>query len=219
MIDGRTEVDILESKKDLMSSLAGVMGVAGPLLSIEEESLPTLLRKLRSMVEKSESIEDMSEPAEDPDTLRMSGAVKACTLVVEMSSVGNDMRLRLMVPGGYLTVFPRTTGVWSSLRLLRLVKARARDIVEVDMASKQAGASRNCYEVPQETLLQLEMFMMRNQNSDAGCRTLITRWPVRRDGLCSRMSGGGGVEMVRARIEGFVVAMSVVCGTQSTQKG
>lgn len=108
MIEGRTGGPIFESKNDLISSLAGVDGVSGPLLSMEEASLPVVLRKLRSMVEKSESFAEFIDPAEDPpETLRMSGAVKACTFVVEMSSVGREMRLRLMVPGAYLTVLPR----------------------------------------------------------------------------------------------------------------
>lgn len=90
-IDGRTGGDILESKNDLISSLEGVMGVAGPLLSIEEASLPVLRRKLRSMVEKSESKLELIEPEEEPDRVRMSGAFNACTLVVEMSSVGSEI--------------------------------------------------------------------------------------------------------------------------------
>jgi len=65
------------SKNDLLSLFVGVTGVAGPLLSMEELSLPALVRKLRSMVEKSESLAEESEPVEDPDMLRMSGAVNA----------------------------------------------------------------------------------------------------------------------------------------------
>ena len=99
------------SKKDLDSSVAGVTGVAGPLLSIDEVSVPAVLRKLRSMVEKSDSFPRVSDPVEDPEMLRMSGAVKAWTLVVEINSVGSEMRLRLMVPGGYLTLVPRL-GSW-----------------------------------------------------------------------------------------------------------
>lgn len=95
---GRMAADCFASKKDLTSSVAGVTGVAGPLLSMEEESLLERLRKLRSMVEKSESLAEETEPAEEVEILRMSGAVKACTLVVEINSVGREMRLRLMVP-------------------------------------------------------------------------------------------------------------------------
>lgn len=105
---GRTETDCFTSKKDLTSSVAGVTGVAGPLLSTdEEESLLDRLRKLRSIVEKSESFTEETEPAEEEEALRMSGAVKACTLVVEINSVGREMRLRLMVPCGYRTLVPR----------------------------------------------------------------------------------------------------------------
>lgn len=126
---GRAGTGCFTSKNDLLSSFAGVTGVAGPLLSIEELSLPVLVRKLRSMVEKSESFPEETDPEEDPVVLRMSGAVNAWTFVVEINSVGREMRLRLMVPGGYLTLVPRWK-VWSTLRLLRLVNARARDIVE-----------------------------------------------------------------------------------------
>ncbi len=117
------------SKNDF-ASVAGVIGVAGPLLSREAVSLPVLLRKLRSMVEKSESFPELIDPADDPDMFRMSGAVRAWTLVVEINSVGREMRLRSIVPGAYLTVVLRSIGVWFSvLRLTRLVKARERDIV------------------------------------------------------------------------------------------
>lgn len=77
-IAGTTEGGCLESKNDLISSFAGVTGVAGPLLSTDEVSLPVLLRKLLSMVEKSDSFTELREPVEDPpEALRISGAVKA----------------------------------------------------------------------------------------------------------------------------------------------
>lgn len=104
---GMADTGSFTSKNDLVSSVAGVTGVAGPLLSIDEVSLPVLLRKLRSMVEKSDSFPEKNEPADDPELLRMSGAVNAWTLVVEINSVGREMRLRLMVPGEYLTLVPR----------------------------------------------------------------------------------------------------------------
>jgi len=126
---GRMGVVCFRSKNDL-ASFAGVTGVAGPLLSREEVSLPVLLRKLRSMVEKSESLAEETDPADDPEILRISGAVRAWTLVVEINSVGKDMRLRSIVPGAYLTVVLRIIGVCCSvLRLTRLVKAREIDIV------------------------------------------------------------------------------------------
>lgn len=67
----------MESKNDRAPSFAGVTGVAGPLLSTDEVSLPALLRKLRSMVEKSDSRVEEREPVVDPEVLRISGAVKA----------------------------------------------------------------------------------------------------------------------------------------------
>jgi len=50
--------------------------------------------KLRSNIE--EKSESMTEPAEDEleelsDTLRMSGAVRACTLVVDRNSIGDEI--------------------------------------------------------------------------------------------------------------------------------
>jgi len=107
-IAGRAGTGCFASKNDLASSVAGVTGVAGPLLSMDEVSLPALLRKLRSMVEKSEeSLLKERETAEEPEALRISGAFKACTLVVEINSVGSDMRLRLIVPKECLTLVPR----------------------------------------------------------------------------------------------------------------
>ncbi len=144
-IVGRAETDCFTSKKDRESSLAGVTGVAGPLLSMEEESLALLLpllRKLRSMVEKSESLLDEIEPVEEPEALRMSGAVKACTFVVEINSVGSEMRLRLIVPGAYLTLVPRWgESGWSTLRLLRRVNARAKAMVD-DMVQYLESTTR-----------------------------------------------------------------------------
>ena len=96
----------LESKND-RPSFAGVIGVAGPLLSSDEASLAELERKLRSMVEKSESLAEPIEPVEDSEACRMSGAVKAWTLVVEINSVGSEMRLRLIVPETCLKLVPR----------------------------------------------------------------------------------------------------------------
>ena len=53
-------------------------------------------------------LEWMEESDEVTRTLPMSGALRAWTLVVEMSSVGREMRLRLIVPVGYLTLPSRT---------------------------------------------------------------------------------------------------------------
>jgi len=128
------------SKNDL-ASVAGVTGVAGPLLSTDEVSLPAWVRKLRSIVEKSESLPDEIDPVEDPEMLRISGAVRAWTLVVEISSVGREMRLRSMVPGAYLTVVLRCMGTCSVLRLTRLVNAREIDIFRevIEGESKRPG--------------------------------------------------------------------------------
>lgn len=132
-MEGSMEV-LFKSKNDLSPSFAGVTGVAGPLLSMEELSLPVLVRKLRSMVEKSESLTEENDPDEDPEMDRISGAFKAWTLVVEINSVGREIRLRSMVPVANLTVVLRCRGAaaCSMLRLTRLVKERARDMVVDD---------------------------------------------------------------------------------------
>jgi len=83
--------------------------------------------KLRSILEKSDSLPESTE-AEEPLSDAISGAVRAWRFVVEINSVGRDIKLRLMVPAAYLTLVPRL-GVGCSLRLFRLVKARASDMV------------------------------------------------------------------------------------------
>lgn len=83
------------------------------------------------MVEKSESLpafEEESDEADVADTDLMSGAVRACMFVVEINSVGREIMLRLMVPVAYRTV-PLRPGGETSSRLMRFVKALARDIV------------------------------------------------------------------------------------------
>jgi len=125
------------SKNPFASSLAGVMGLTGDD-AIDDESgvVADELRKLRSMVENSESLlELIEEPEEDEEILRISGAVRAWTFVVEISSVGRDMRLRLMVPAGYRTVIARLGGDCGSLRLARLVTARARAFADEAIAN------------------------------------------------------------------------------------
>jgi hypothetical protein len=81
------------------------------------------------MVEKSESLPELTEALDDEaETDRtMSGAVNACTFVVEMSSVGKEIKSRLIVPGVYRTV-PDLGGVEKSSRLMRFVKALANDM-------------------------------------------------------------------------------------------
>jgi len=96
------------SKKVESSSLWGVMGDE----SIDELSADVagVLRYVRS-AEKSESpaelIDEPEEAVDDPETFRtMSGYVWACTLVVEINSVGREICVRsirpwsLMLPPG-----------------------------------------------------------------------------------------------------------------------
>lgn len=127
--------DLLE-KKSLVSferpmSDMGVIGVMGESSEVDELSA---LRKLLSMLEKS--LSELIEADEDEALLElaialgMSGAVRAWTLVVEMSSVGSEIFARLIVPGVYLTV--PDLGTWSSPRVCaraRLVKLRTRDML------------------------------------------------------------------------------------------
>jgi len=136
LLDSRVPAVVAErfgivSKKPVAPS-NGVIGVTG------DESMSGkvagVLRKLRSMVEKSESwfelMEELDEPDDDVEIDRMSGAVRAWTLVVEISSVGREIKLRLMVPAGYLTDPPLVGIDVSWLRLPRFVNARARAMVE-----------------------------------------------------------------------------------------
>jgi len=94
--------------------------------------------KLREMVMKSESLLDMMEEFDEVDEDRllrslMFGQFKALTLVVEINSVGRDMRFLLMVPVTYLTLPSRVGIVFSLLspRLVRFVSARAREAILV----------------------------------------------------------------------------------------
>jgi hypothetical protein len=84
--------------------------------------------KLRSILEKSDSLPESTE-AEEPLSDAISGAVRAWRFVVEINSVGRDIKLRSMVPVAYLTLVPRLGVGCSWLRLFRLVKARASDMV------------------------------------------------------------------------------------------
>lgn len=62
-----------------------------------------VLRKLLEMDEKSESSAERKEAFDDAlETDRISGALNACTLVVERSSVGKEILERSMVPAAYL---------------------------------------------------------------------------------------------------------------------
>ncbi len=86
---------------------------------------------VREIEVKSESLPDMMEEFEETEEnvlpLRsvMLGAFKAFTFVVESSSVGSEMRLRLIVPV--------RVKVFSLLRprFVRLVRARASDAIVV----------------------------------------------------------------------------------------
>ena len=83
------------------------------------------------MVEKSDSFPELRDSFDETDLI-MSGAFKACTLVVEMSSVGREIMFLRIVPGAYLEVPERVSpeSTESSPRLMRFVNARAKDIVE-----------------------------------------------------------------------------------------
>lgn len=133
----RLTVGLLE-KKSFVSLLRpksekGVSGVTGERSEVDELSA---LRKLLSILEKSlsEWIESDDEEVvlDSAETFLMSGAVKACTLVVDRNSVGREILARLIVPGAYLTVQERGTLGASSPRVCaraRLVKLRTRDML------------------------------------------------------------------------------------------
>ena len=123
-------------------------------LSIEEVSGDVAGEsiKLREMDEKSKSWLELMEEFEDDtdmDRVEMSGAFRALTLVVEISSVGKEMSSRLIVPAGYLTL-PSRDGVDAERprsRLVRLVNARARAMVVaaiVDEESRCCNLSTVC---------------------------------------------------------------------------
>ena len=111
------------------------MGSVGAIGEVSGEVMGESM-KLRSMYEKSESSAERSDEfEEDDETERMSGALSACTLVVESSSVGIEIRLRWIVPGAYLTLPSRAGKAATASRFVRLVKALASAIgFEEDMA-------------------------------------------------------------------------------------
>lgn len=117
---------LLASKKERDNSTPGVTGVAGDDPSTEESSL-LWLRKLLSIVEKSESFAELIEAPDEAEIDLISGAFRAWTFVVLMSSVGKEIISLLIVPAAYLTV-PDLLGVVSS-RFIRFVNALASDIV------------------------------------------------------------------------------------------
>lgn len=103
--------------------------------SVAEEL--SALRKLLSMLEKSlsELIESAEEAFEldSADVFLISGALSACTFVVNRSSVGSEIFARLIVPGVYLTVHDLGSAE-SSPRVCaraRRVKFRTKDMVNV----------------------------------------------------------------------------------------
>lgn len=99
-----------EEKKSLVVgsciiSEKGVMGVIGER-SVEEEL--SALKKplsmlLKSFSDKTESADDLVE-LRSAEILRISGALRAWTLVVLISSVGSEIFARLIVPGVYRTL-------------------------------------------------------------------------------------------------------------------
>jgi len=116
------------SKNGFSSSVLGVMGDD----STDELSadVPGVLRNVRSPAKSESPAELMDEPEEAdevPETFRaMSGYVCACTLVVEISSVGSEIWLRSMRPWS-LTLPP---GGPSLPRFARAVSARASAMVD-----------------------------------------------------------------------------------------
>jgi len=128
-------------KKSFASVSIGVIGVTGDDESMDELSADIMgvLRKLRSMVEKSESLLEPIEAPEEPLSEEMSGAVRAWTFVVEINSVGREFKLRSI----YLMLFPRTGVESSSLFArffrVRLVKALASAMVVEAMIEEMYG--------------------------------------------------------------------------------
>lgn len=109
----------------------GVMGVIGDK-SVEEEL--SALKKLLSMLLKSlsEATEAADEPEESvsAENFRISGALRAWTFVVLMSSVGSEILARFMVPGRYWTLQLRgPAGCSRVCARARLVKLRTRDML------------------------------------------------------------------------------------------
>lgn len=81
------------------------MGVIGERSEVEELSavrkpLSMLLKSLSELMESADEVDE----AMSAEVLRMSGAFRACTLVVLMSSVGSEIFARLIVPGVYRTL-------------------------------------------------------------------------------------------------------------------
>ena len=104
------------------------MGSVGSMGELSGEVMGESI-KLRSMCAKSESSAERSDEFEEEDeTERISGALSACTLVVESNSVGIEIRLRWIVPGAYLTLPSRTGKFATASRFARLVMALARAI-------------------------------------------------------------------------------------------
>lgn len=105
LLDGRMPAVVAErlgiiSKKATV--LCGSCDTGDP--SIDEVSGDVVgeSMKVLEMLEKSESLPELMEAPED-EALRllMSGALKALTFVVEINSVGREMRFRSIVPGKY----------------------------------------------------------------------------------------------------------------------
>jgi len=136
LLDGRTPAVVADrwgmSKKLMV--LLGSLDMGDD--SIDDAGVVVAVSmKLREMVVKSESLLDMMEELDDEEeemALRslIFGAFKALTFVVEMSSVGSDMRSLLIVP---LTLPSRVGTCFSLLkpRFVRFVSARARDAIVV----------------------------------------------------------------------------------------
>lgn len=104
-VDEAEEIAGLEEKKSLvagsdMISEKGVIGVSGErsvddALSALRKPLSILAKSLSEEIEAAEELE-MVDSAE---IFRISGAFKASTFVVLISSVGREILARLIVPG------------------------------------------------------------------------------------------------------------------------
>ncbi len=86
------------------------------------------------MDEKSESSAERNEAFDEAlDMDRMSGALRAWTLVVDRSSVGKEIFERSMVPAAYLNETSLGVEETSCCRFARLVNALASDMVVEDI--------------------------------------------------------------------------------------
>jgi hypothetical protein len=113
--------------------------------------------------------------------------------VVEISSVGSEIRSLFTVPAGYLTLPSRLgwcAAVWLRLRLVRFVKARARAIVEdamVRTCQSKLEKMEKC-RLPRMSLRSWDPAMLRSpgfaRGESLGCYLGVTRGRSDDDSLC-----------------------------------